>query len=1155
MVIESSNFDFNRAREKGGVIYVDGLTTLTVSASNFTYNTVENDGGVMALLGGSQSTIQNCSFTGNSATSNGGVIGILDSHADILNSTFCLSMAGSTGGVMHAINSSVVFNNTTFISNSVNSNGGVMDARMSSNIKLIASYLFNNSAKKSGGVLYVEQQSNAEVYNSTFHLNMAKSHGGVVSVTTASNINVTKTIFSQNTAEKGAAISVRKESSIFFDDDFGSSALFKDQSSAEGLLTQIYNNTADLGGGIYLIDSTLYFETGAVIGHNLAHGSGGGVHAFNSSIVIGSTINFYGNQATSGGGVSLASSKLYSSINDDTRIDVNFVSNYATDNGGALYVEDEVEGTCSSDSYSNNSGCFFQNLTNSIVLNFNDNYADSSGHDLFGGLLDRCSFVSNTIDPFMSDSNGVSRFKELSNFQNITTVSSGPVRVCPCKNGEPDCSKQQQSIQIRRGDGVVISIVATDQVNQPVTAVIQSSFNDTALPESQTIRQIGSNCTTVDYDVSFPNVGETHQLIIFAEGPCDDKGISKFVVDVEISSCVCPLGFMPAGRNSSGCSCDCDRRLSEYISQCDFSTKSVIRQGLFWITYLNNSGTDDFFIYPYCPLDYCQPPSNPIHVNLNIPQGSDIQCGNNHHGILCGSCQPGYSLSLGGSKCTKCPSNWYGFFNLIIISSLMAGIVLVVILLVLNLTVAIGTINAIIFYANIVYSNRRVYFGQLNLTFVPVFISWLNLDIGIDTCFFEGMDAYAKTWLQLAFPMYIIFLVFMIIWVSSCSSKFSRLLGKRDPVATLATLILLSYTKLLETIITTFSFATFRYSNHTTSLRWLPDANVEFGRGKHVGLICVAILILVLCLVYTTLILMWQWFLHCSRSKLFKWTGNHKLHAFINTYHTPHNAKHRYWTGMLLFVRVIVYIITAVSASSDQPITPLSTVAIMCCLLLYKTALLIRVYKNWLLNSTEVFIYFNIAIFALITSYTVANPPSQNKETLHITFAYLSVGATLILFIIVIAYHTYRYGCSNLYSLGKITKFSRKIRYKDQSDHGSLSVNDILDAIDNPRAKSGGATIPTRTVVSLTNCEESTAVATPPNQPITLGEYSSTVVQSEQDNNGFVVNAFTDRNFISKSAKEPMQFQGAAKRPKPKLLYYSTEHHITKPLLDDEDNL
>ena len=137
------------------------------------------------------------------------------------------------------------------------------------------------------------------------------------------------------------------------------------------------------------------------------------------------------------------------------------------------------------------------------------------------------------------------------------------------------------------------------------------------------------------------------------------------------------------------------------------------------------------------------------------------RCANNRGGFLCGSCQPNYSLSLGSSKCIKCPDNWYELLVGIIIAAFFAGIVLVVLLLVLNLTVAVGTLNSIIFYANIIYASESEHFHQSHLTFVPVFISWLNLDIGFDICFFEGMDVYAKIWLQLAFPAYIVFLVFM----------------------------------------------------------------------------------------------------------------------------------------------------------------------------------------------------------------------------------------------------------------------------------------------------------------------------------------------------------------------------------------------------------
>ena len=168
------------------------------------------------------------------------------------------------------------------------------------------------------------------------------------------------------------------------------------------------------------------------------------------------------------------------------------------------------------------------------------------------------------------------------------------------------------------------------------------------------------------------------------------------------------------------------------------------------------------------------------------------------------------------------------------------------------------------------------------------------------------------------------------------------MIGKRNPVATLATLILLSYTKLLQTIITSLSFVSAEYPNGTTVTKWPQDASIEFGKGKHITLIVASIFILFFSLPYTVLIFSWQWLLHCPRSKFFKWIRNHKLHSFINTYHVPHTAKHRYWTGLQLLIRVIVYLIAAFNAFNDQPITLLSTVVIMSCLLLYKTIVVIR---------------------------------------------------------------------------------------------------------------------------------------------------------------------------------------------------------------------
>ena len=144
----------------------------------------------------------------------------------------------------------------------------------------------------------------------------------------------------------------------------------------------------------------------------------------------------------------------------------------------------------------------------------------------------------------------------------------------------------------------------------------------------------------------------------------------------------------------------------------------------------------------------------------------------------------------------------------IVIVALLGGIALVFLLMVLNSTVAVGTLDGLISYANIIGANSSTFLPPSSKKFLTIFISWLNLEVGFDICFFEGMDTYWKTWLQLAFPSYVIFLVVMVIIVSEHSMRVSHLIAKKNPVATLATVILFSYTMFLHTIIEVLSFAT-----------------------------------------------------------------------------------------------------------------------------------------------------------------------------------------------------------------------------------------------------------------------------------------------------------------------------------------------------------
>ena len=135
-------------------------------------------------------------------------------------------------------------------------------------------------------------------------------------------------------------------------------------------------------------------------------------------------------------------------------------------------------------------------------------------------------------------------------------------------------------------------------------------------------------------------------------------------------------------------------------------------------------------------MDYCLPHSS--HLNLLNP---DLQCQFNRIGILCSRCQHSLSIVFGSSRCIHC-TNIHILITIIVI---LAGIVLVVLLYLLNLTVTNGTINGIIFYANIISINDSVLLVDNNvLKPLRVFISFANLDLGIETCFHSGMDGYAK---------------------------------------------------------------------------------------------------------------------------------------------------------------------------------------------------------------------------------------------------------------------------------------------------------------------------------------------------------------------------------------------------------------------------
>ena len=1051
--VNNCTFFRNSAHLEGGVLITDH-TEITFNGSTFFAN-LARLGGCLRILT-SNISISNSQFIANAALFAGAVILLDKNKAEIVNSVLSMNTADDTGfgGVVYLMEGSIIIIRNVMITR--NSAGdGILYLSESSGIFEGDNLIFGNIGSLS---LYYG--------NVTFQ-------GSTTIISSMSGSN--------DTGLKGGAITAY-QSEVFFE---GRSVLMLSHAMNGGAIhstaSRLYmrgsvlissNTATDSGGGIYLYQSELNCISGSILElhGNRARGRGGGVHAIGSIISVeyryldvlknytGSRTNFIENTAgNAGGGIYFeANAKLNilmftDYICDFPEIVVTFTANSA-DDGGAIYVADDTyPGVCASSSYnvqSTASECFCQTL---ILLNLisliNDHCVDiqfthnvahtSSSNILYGGLLDRCTVravgsVQGLVD---STTNGLTYFTLISNITNLASISSDPSQVCFCKYSQPDCSYQLPTIEVKKGERFTVSVVAVDHVYHTVSSTILSSLksNDSGMAEGQLIRSIGEMCTDLNFNIFSPY--DFEELIVYARGPCKDAELSQRRIQIKFLSCSCPIGFQPRVTEPTRCVCDCDSKLDSYITNCDPENGELLREGNFWITDVNSSndslGTYTYLIYPHCPLDYCHPPSSRIKINLNTPNGVDAQCANGHSGMLCGSCKSALSLSLGSTHCISCPSRWPAMLTISLIVAFFAGMLLVVMILALNLTVAVGTLNGIIFYANIINSDSSTFIPFKKPNFITVFISWLNLDVGFDICFYEGMDSYGKSLLQLAFPTYLIALVLVIIVISERSTKFAWLIGKKNPVATLATLTLLSYAKLLNLIIESLSFAILDYPSGVRKVVWLPDATIPYLKGKHVVLFIVAVLILAVGSIYTSLLFSWQWLLRHQDRKTFRWVRNQALYMFLEPYHAPYTFKHRYWTGLLLLVRAVVYIISAANVSNDPRVNLMATGAIITGLLVLKGySQGSTVYRRQFIDILEMVCYVNIAMFCLAELFVLGGNGGVGA------IAYVSGSITFILFLFVIIYHIY----TELLLKSVLWKRVRQCRQR----HGRYNVEDDI---------------------------------------------------------------------------------------------------------------
>ena len=1010
----------------------------------------------------SQTQIINVKFTGlasNNLKSRG--ISFVQSRANLLNCSFLNGHSDYGGAISMHNSSTVALSGVEFTNNTATMTGGAIFAN-NSELTFMGETLFlqnkidssnSQSGFVGGGAMFISQTNVVFIDISNF------TENGQVSVPPVGCINPTvfggamfmlensmiliqgEATFNNNSGNSGGAVfSVNSSLSLsgsvkFINNDatngFGGaiSACSSDLNYQEEIIFE--QNSATSGGAVFIDNSILGCLDNITFAYNTARFRGGGVYIIDSRVTISGQVNFVENMAEGdGGGIGLEGFTAQLVLQAPAKI--NFYSNTAIFGGALFYLDSNAMyiDQCKPTGIEKKACFFTADVSNDVEIhmNFTENRASAGGAILYGGALQLCQVLLS--DNIYAD--GKEYLESISTFTNYvesSSISSNPLKVCFCEGISINCSKNVERIRIQRGRQFNVSLVTLGQYDTPATSAVRAAtfgYNTTIIPfnniNSGVCDEVGFQLLTIDVYIV---------MTLFPDGPCIN--VSNIHKSIEVTLDPCPPGFSLDGDH-----CECEKRLLELDASinCDIETGLIKRPGYSWIQPIldENYSYIGFIFRSECAFDYCKPSQDSVFLNFSAVT-NDNQCAAHRTGTLCGACKDGYSLTLYNFQCRVCENRYVSlllFFGFV-------GIALIAVLLILQMTVATGTINGLILYANIVNICRDIFlpFRNTNVTPLSIFISWVNLDFGIPVCFYNGLDAYAYAWFQFVFPFYLWLLIGIIIFSSKLSTKVGKLLGS-NPVAVLATVILMSFTKLLDTTIGVLShrYLTVYPDGKNHNIVWSYDGNLASFRGKHAVLGAVAICVIVFLLLPYIFLLTFGYQLQAySGKKGFFWFNRFK--PLLDAYYAPYNKRTRYWTGFLLFVRTCLFFTFLLNNVTFNYIAiEVSSIFTAIAVIAWLSN---RVYEKLYVDILEASFILNICILTSASFHVKVTHGNQAALT------YLSITIAFVEFIAIVIFHL----CLRIkiFQRCKYLKFNMK-KSSNETElerHGSTVTTNALD--------------------------------------------------------------------------------------------------------------
>ncbi|XP_064406412.1 uncharacterized protein LOC135351353 [Halichondria panicea] len=772
------------------------------------------------------------------------------------------------------------------------------------------------------------------------------------------------------------------------------------------LLTQTENSQDLISGGATVFISKQRRQT-FINDSSFVNNSITAISAFRSNIVFSGIVTITNNTGLDGGGLVLCQSS-YILFSPNTT--VTFENNKAILSGGGIYAEDQC--------LQSKPLCFYQvhiasnslpnhqkkQILDTIHVVMINNTAGYAGSQIFGGFMDKChtTFGINSTLVYKKIFNEVSWQW---NKSNLSYVTSFPKHICFCAGKKINCEKNNRSIHqtIYPGQLFDVSLVAVGQFNNPVPATILILANiSRGKPYHHTIK---AECSTITLTSGQNTTTREGKVVILIQSDSGALG-GTYSRSINITYRNCPLGTV-INKTTGFC------YWSSEDSTYNASDQTIQKPGLTWIGYHNDTDTDSkigngFIKFSYCPQLYCD--YNVISINISETFDPDQQCRRDRTGILCGACRTPYSSAISSTKCVQCSDHSITYRLLLLLGPLVVAVLALLFMLWCNVTITDGTINGFLFYTSMFHVSEELFLHPLQWSSaLSSLVAWFNLYIGMSVCFYNGFDVFGQVILNLFVPLFVWIGLGLLILISSKSSRITRFVGK-NAVKVLATIILLSYTTILQAEVAVFSCSTIQYPNNTSKQHWLPDGNVLCWQGKHLGMVVIGVLFGIATVLYTIMLLFIQPLQRYSHVRGLRWVA--KLKPFFDAYTSPHVIKHRYrfWTGLLLLFRMISSIWFAVTSKNNEYKDYGVALTVICILILSIIVFLGGIYKQQSLNILNASFYTNLTILSFFSFYSATRQPEfsgRGNET-QITATYASLVIAFVTFLFILAYHVYK---------------------------------------------------------------------------------------------------------------------------------------------------